>query len=233
MSRNHVRRITFFTLIELLVVIAIIAILAAMLLPTLGKARESAKAIKCVSNLKQIGLAAGQYGDDYNSYLPDINSTGNGYVGMVVLLTPYTKAAQYQTGISGLWLCPSTVSPNAKKNLTSYAVTIEDDINYSRSGAWMFQKGSLWSSNQLHRILPSGIMMYSARQLNDISNANSVYPYLYAGYMKPSSSSFATRGPNYIHNRNSNFLLSDLRVEQRRYFILPGTSAAKRWTMPN
>jgi prepilin-type N-terminal cleavage/methylation domain-containing protein/prepilin-type processing-associated H-X9-DG protein len=62
------KKIKFFTLIELLIVIAIIAILAAMLLPALQKARENSKATYCTNNLKNINVLFQDYISDYKVF---------------------------------------------------------------------------------------------------------------------------------------------------------------------
>jgi prepilin-type N-terminal cleavage/methylation domain-containing protein/prepilin-type processing-associated H-X9-DG protein len=116
-----------FTLIELLVVIAIIGILAAMLFPVFARARESARKIQCLSNVKNIAMAVQMYLTDYDRFPPNnkdrelldlLNSNApsgrsctpygyhrlngaNPYIHWPVILDEYIKNRD-------VWVCPST-----------------------------------------------------------------------------------------------------------------------------
>jgi prepilin-type processing-associated H-X9-DG protein/prepilin-type N-terminal cleavage/methylation domain-containing protein len=93
-----------FTLIELLVVIAIIAILASMLLPALNKAREQAKQIKCISNLKQLNFAFLNYYDDYDGFIVQAYATNWEYRWYMMVAHYFGKKYHYQVPV---FKCPS------------------------------------------------------------------------------------------------------------------------------
>jgi prepilin-type N-terminal cleavage/methylation domain-containing protein len=108
LSRPLARLRRGFTLIELLVVIAIISILASMLFPSFSKAREAARKTSCLNNLKQIGVAAYMYTQDYDERYPVgcpwWFSSGPGsppnQPQLSAVLFTYTKSYQ-------VWNCPS------------------------------------------------------------------------------------------------------------------------------
>ncbi|HEY3268835.1 MAG TPA: prepilin-type N-terminal cleavage/methylation domain-containing protein [Armatimonadota bacterium] len=119
-----------FTLIELLVVIAIIAILAAILFPVFAKARERAKGTACISNLKQMGVAARMYESDYEDhFVPYVCAPVKGQEGnrFTKLLEPYTKNLE-------IFTCPSDFLDRAKLQSAAHQWPTTYGVNWYITG---------------------------------------------------------------------------------------------------
>lgn len=116
MKRNVKNAVRGFTLIELLVVVAIIVVLIAILIPSLSKARDNAKAAVCQSNLRQLGAALLMYANDYDQWLSCATASGGtpGYWKVEMSLYMRNQTVDWNTmitdaryGARGPFACPA------------------------------------------------------------------------------------------------------------------------------
>ena len=199
-SHGRLMRLRAVTLVELLVVIGIIALLISILLPSLNKARESAKTVQCLSNMRQIGLAIVQYANQNKGFIPpyNINASnvsnlpqGHAYWFQLIMDSGLLGTAdEYGQKFDQVFVCANhtditAVLPNSLQSIDRYMRGYWGLINYGINTS-LFLNQTNWDGGPN---LPIGVKMSQVRKPSEtvmVCEANSiVFPYRTSYYVYP------------------------------------------------
>jgi len=222
-----------FTLIELLVVVAIIAVLVAILLPSLSRARNTARAVVCKSNMRNLSLALSYYANEggyYPANSEPMASTWVQWLEAAKAVPPGTYKSK--PTVSGILLCPNTVPRAGYEMLCSFGPTLANSNVQTMTapcggmlGIW--GNGTIAYRRQPKRVsmVMPGTILLIEKNLNALSTtkfptltpryataydwnvpSQTMGCYIYGIY----SDDFAAI---YRHDGRGNFLFDDLHIE--------------------
>ena len=212
-----------FTLLELLIVIAIIAILASMLLPALNRARQTAKTVTCINNLKQLSSAENQYLVDYNTMIFTW-CKGPFYWMKNTTYTSYMNIKNTNDYWPAKNLCPNTARwyPSTSSSLCWEGLSYGRSKRYSETtgvseSCGLFKNGP--KKDPSRKILIIDSSSWIADVLIDLSEPNTwrqqapVENATFIGGTRP-----GTNAVRYTHLGRANMLFFDGHTDSKTYF---------------